>query len=314
MLPEDEEDLTAVGTRAELSALAQKKTGGPRPWLVILTGSGSVGKMFRLEHQLAIGRSPVCQVQVDEDGVSRRHARLELTPEGNVQIVDLDSKNGTFVNGAAVSRETLRDGDKIQVGVGTVLKFSYQDELDEGMQRNLYELATRDALTRALNKRAFVESLAKEFGFARRHGRPLSIVSFDVDHFKRINDTYGHGAGDEVLARLGEIVAASIRTEDVFARVGGEEFAVLLRDIGLDGAFECADRIRRSVEKTSVRTEGGAVIQMTISSGVATQSAQHGAPEALVESADKGLYEAKRAGRNRVCRGPVAAAPRPATD
>jgi len=305
---DDGEELTAVGSRADIAAALARKSKGQRPWLVVVSGAVSIGKMYPLEHQLAIGRSPQCQVQLDEEGVSRRHAVFELTPEGNVQIVDLDSRNGTFVNGSPVSRETLRDGDKIQIGGTTILKFSYQDELDEALQRNLYESATRDPLTHAVNKRGFAEALAKEYGFAHRHGRPLSVVAFDVDHFKRVNDTHGHAAGDYVLKRLAEVVVSNIRAEDLFARVGGEEFAIVLRDIPIDRAFDCAERIRGAVEKT-VFQMAGVRIPVTISSGIATLQPGVAKAEALMEAADKALYEAKRTGRNRVCRAETTGAP-----
>ena len=303
---DDEQELTAVGSKAAIAAALAMKSKGQRPWLVVVSGVGSIGRMYRLEHQLGIGRSPQCQVRLTEDGISRQHAMLELTAEGNVQIVDLDSRNGTFVNGEAVSRVTLRDGDKIQIGGATILKFSFQDELDEAMQRNLYESATRDPLTHAVNRRGFAESLKKEFGFAHRHGRPLSIIAFDVDHFKRVNDTHGHPAGDHVLKRLAEVVVSNIRVEDLFARIGGEEFAIVLRDIPIDRAVDCAERLREAVEKTVFRV-GDAQIPVTISIGIAMLDvASHPRPEALVEAADKALYEAKRTGRNRVCRAEAA--------
>jgi diguanylate cyclase (GGDEF)-like protein len=308
-----EQELTAIGSRAEIAAALAKKARSQRPWLMIVSGGDNIGKMYRLEHQLVLGRASQCDVQLDQDGVSRRHARLELTAEGNVQVVDLGSRNGTFVNGEAVSRETLRDGDKIQIGGTTILKFSYQDELDEACQRNLYESATRDPLTHAVNRRGFEESLAKEFAFAHRHGRPLSLLALDVDHFKSVNDTHGHPAGDYVLRRLAEVVAASIRSEDVFARIGGEEFVVLLRDIAMGGAVECAERLRGAVEATLFETSG-ARIPVTLSVGVVTlQATAHASPKALVEAADRALYDAKRAGRNRVCAAEPPSEPRQAT-
>ncbi len=297
---EDELDLTAIGTRTELAAELALKAKSQRPWLVVVSGSTSIGKMYRLERQILVGRAPQCDVHLDEEGVSRRHAMLERIEEGNVEIADLSSRNGTFVNGARISRLTLRDGDKIQIGGATILKFSYQDELDEALQHNLYESATRDALTHAINKRGFEETFAKEFAFARRHGRQLSLMAFDVDHFKRVNDTYGHAAGDHVLRKLAEVIAASIRTEDLLARVGGEEFVVLLRDIGLDNALDCADRLRRAVEQTVFEAEGTR-IAVTISAGLAALDAAHASRHALAEAADRALYEAKGAGRNRVC-------------
>jgi two-component system cell cycle response regulator len=300
-IDDDDLDNTMVGSRADIAAVAAKRGKSQRPWLIVVSGSASIGKMYRLDHRIVLGRSPQCDVHIDQEGVSRRHAMLERTVEGAVQIVDLESSNGTFVNGEPVSRETLRDGDKIQIGGTTILKFSYQDEFDEALQRNLYDSATRDPLTRAVNKRGFEESFSKEFAFARRHGRVLSLVALDVDHFKRVNDTHGHPVGDYVLRRLAEVVSACVRVEDLFARVGGEEFVILLRDIPLAEAFECAERLRRTVEKAEF-DPGGKRIPVTISSGVATlQPTVHSSHGALLESADRALYEAKAAGRNRVC-------------
>jgi len=303
MDPTDEDDLeqTQVGTRSQITAAIAQRAKAQRPWLVVVSGGGNIGRMYRLEHRILLGRSPQCDVQIDQDGVSRRHAMLERTVEGSVQIVDLDSRNGTFVNGEPVSRETLRDGDKIQIGSTTILKFSYQDELDEALQRNLYESATRDPLTRAVNRRGFEEALAKEFAYARRHASPLSVVAFDVDHFKKVNDTHGHPGGDYVLRRLGEIVSASIRTEDVFARVGGEEFVIVLRGIATKEAVACAERLRAKVEATAFETEGKR-IPVTISLGVATLAGgEHTTSKSLLEAADRALYQAKGSGRNRVC-------------
>ena len=305
---DDDAEFTAVASRSELAAALAKNAKPRRPWLVVVSGSGSIGKTYCLQHRLVLGRSPKCDVMIDEDGVSRRHAQLELTVEGAVQIVDLESRNGTFVNGEQISRRILADGDKIQIGSTSILKFSYQDDLDEALQRNLYESATIDGLTHAVNKRSFTEALRKEFAFAIRQGRHLAVIAFDLDHFKRINDTHGHPVGDQVLATVGGIVAATIRAEDVFARVGGEEFAVLLRDIPLQGVFECAERIRRSIEQATIES-AGVVIPVTISVGLALlQTAGHSQPEHLMEAADRMLYEAKRSGRNRVC-GPEHAEP-----
>ncbi len=302
---EDEEELTTVGMRADVVA-ATKKAKSQRPWLVIVSGSGGIGKTYRIANRIVLGRSPQCDVQIEDGGASRQHAALEQGPDGAVRIVDLGSRNGTFVNGEQVSREVLKDGDKIQIGDTTILKLSYQDELDEQLQRNLYESATRDALTRVVNKRGFEEALSKEFAFARRHKRALSLLTFDVDHFKRVNDTYGHPAGDYVLRKMAEVANATLRREDLLARIGGEEFAVLLRDIEEEPARACAERVRTKVETCPFET-GGMRIPVTISIGVATLSS-HADAGALVAAADRALYEAKRAGRNRVV---VAGAPEP---
>jgi diguanylate cyclase (GGDEF)-like protein len=298
----DDLDSTCVAKLSELmGAKKPKQVDSQRPWVVIVTGAANVGKMFRLDGELVIGRSPDAGVQIQEDGVSRKHAKLVLTPEGKVQVVDMQSRNGTFVNGERVDAETLRDGDKIQIGNTTILKFSYQDALDEALQQNLYNSATRDPLTQVANKRTFTEMFEREVAFAARHARSLSLVMFDVDHFKRVNDTYGHPAGDFVLKRLAEVVAGAVRAEDVVARVGGEEFAIVLRDIGAQGAIDCAERLRRLVQSTTF-DHAGVRIPVTVSLGVATiEGGANVTPGELVQTADARLYAAKQGGRNRVC-------------
>jgi two-component system cell cycle response regulator len=214
--------------------------------------------------------------------------------------VDLASTNGTYLNGLKVNAAPLYDGDKIQIGSNTVLKFSIQDALEEQYQRSIYESATRDGLTRVYNKKYFLETVRKEFSYCLRHRVPLSLVLFDVDHFKKINDAYGHPAGDYVLTRIAQRVSDTVRTEDLLARYGGEEFALMLRESAEDQALACAERCRYAVDKADF-VFGGTPIKVTISLGVATLlDSDFSQPEDLIAAADKYLYRAKRAGRNRV--------------
>jgi diguanylate cyclase (GGDEF)-like protein len=292
---------TKVTSRPELAEARQSKA--ERPWVVVVAGVANVGRMYRVEGPFFIGRASDVSLQIEEDGVSRRHARLEPLPDGRTQVVDLGSRNGTFVNGVRVTSQALRDGDKIQIGETTILKLSYLDAPEEALQQNLYQSATRDPLTQLANRRAFTESLEREIAFAQRHRRPLCLVAFDVDHFKRINDTFGHPAGDRVLRRIGEVVAGCLRREDIVARVGGEEFAILLRDIPLSGAKDCAERVRRTVEATAFE-HAGQRMAVTISLGVATLDLGAPTADGLVEAADRCLYVAKQGGRNRVVTSP----------
>jgi diguanylate cyclase (GGDEF)-like protein len=302
-MEDDDPECTAVASRAELNAAiaaAAKGKKKQRPWIVIVTGSAGAGKMVRLDGELVIGRVATAGFRIDEDGVSRQHAKLVIAPEGTVQIIDLDSRNGTFVNGDRVTRCDLRDGDKIQIGNTTILKFSYQDAMDEELQKNLYESATQDGLTKLANKKSFTEVLAREVSFAERHGRPLALSMFDVDHFKKVNDTFGHPAGDHVLRTLAQIVLSKVRAEDIVARVGGEEFAILLRDSATDAAVHCAERVRAAVQAASIVFDGKR-IPITISIGVGTLApGQHLTPAQLVALADQRLYQAKQTGRNKV--------------
>ena len=297
------EEKTSVHSIAELLGNKGKKQ---HAYLIVISAKSAavVGKMFKLERaETVLGRSLDSELQVEDDGISRKHAKIISSPSGDFQVVDLGSTNGTFLNGVRVDIAPLRDGDKLQVGSNTVLKFSLQDQLEEQYQRSIYESATRDGLTRLFNKKYFVDMLRKEFAYCVRHHVPLSVVMFDVDHFKQVNDTYGHLAGDYVLARIAQRVNDTIRTEDLLARYGGEEFALLLRESAEEQAIKCAERCRRAVDGGDVLFSG-VPIRSTISLGIATlNDGQHTTPEELLNSADQYLYRAKRAGRNRVdCR------------
>ena len=270
--------------------------GERNAFLIVLSGR-SVGKMFKLpQGELTLGRSLEADIRLDDEGVSRSH--LKLTRDGNgFVIVDLDSTNGTYVNGAKIHRQKLVDGDRVQVGSVTILKFSYQDSLEEQFQQQLYESATRDPLTQAYNKRFFDEQLAKDFSHAHRHVLELALIVIDVDHFKRVNDEHGHPAGDHVLQRLAACIMGSLRTEDAFCRVGGEEFTVIARDSPLSDAIQLAERIRRLVAETKFVYDG-VNLPITVSLGVASYAPdRHANAGQLVEEADRNLYTAKHAGR-----------------
>ncbi|HOX46816.1 MAG TPA: GGDEF domain-containing protein [Myxococcota bacterium] len=267
--------------------------------LIVISGA-SAGKMFKVASEaLTIGRGKDCEIMLAEEGISRNHCRIEPDGHGNVAIVDLNSTNGTFFNGNRITRHLLRDGDKVQVGSTTILKFSFQDSLEESFIQNQYEQATRDGLTGVLNKRTFLEKFAAEFAYAIRHNEATSLILFDIDHFKKVNDTYGHQAGDMVLKHLAEVVEHSLREEDVLARYGGEEFAIILRNQNEQRAFVAAERVRRAVEKGEFVWEGQR-IPVTISLGIATLvEARFQDPADMLREADEFLYESKRGGRNR---------------
>lgn len=267
-------------------------------YLIMINGR-SVGRMHKLGNgQTTLGRAPDVEVLIEDEGVSRRHALIELTSEGYV-LEDNNSTNGIFVNGEKVRRHVLMDGDKVQIGSNTILKFSYQDEVEEKFQKQLYDSATRDALTGAYNKKYFADQLKTEFAFCYRHKQELSLMLFDIDYFKKLNDGYGHLAGDFALKTLAQVVQKALRTEDIFARYGGEEFGVILRDTDAERAFLIAERIRRSIEAHEFIWENQR-LPVTISVGVATlHDMNYPSPKALVKAADELLYKAKHAGRNR---------------
>jgi diguanylate cyclase (GGDEF)-like protein len=270
------------------------------PTLVVLSGS-NVGEMYRLEkEQMVIGRGDKVDLRLVDEGISREHVRLSKA-EGRVVLEDLGSTNGTYCNGQRVARQPLAEGDKILIGSTTILKFSYQDKLDEMFQRQMSESALRDGLTRAFNKRYFTDRIESEFQYAIRHRSPLSLIFLDIDHFKKINDQHGHQAGDHVLAQLSTLVMSMLGEEETFARYGGEEFAVIARGVDLEAATELSERLRAAVEAHPFKFESTS-LPVTISVGVARAPGPGLAASGdLVARADEAMYAAKRSGRNRVC-------------
>jgi diguanylate cyclase (GGDEF)-like protein len=275
-----------------------------RALLTILVGLNA-GQVFTLDRDESfLGRGRDAEVRIDDVGVSRRHARIVRTEGRRYVVEDLGSANGVLVNGVRVERADLTDGDRLQVGPALVLRFSLIAADEEALARQLYESSTRDALTHIYNRKYAGERLEAEVAYAHRHGTLLSLVLFDLDHFKRINDGFGHPAGDAVLCVVAAQVQKAIRAEDVLARYGGEEFVVLTRGIEHKAAHVLADRIRRFVERLSIPWESQ-TLKATVSVGVASLSecGPKETRERLVALADERLYEAKSTGRNRVCAG-----------
>lgn len=269
------------------------------PCVTVIAGRAA-GRLFRLdEASMIVGRGTDVQIRVDDEGISRRHIELVVNHTGQVMVRDLGSLNGTFVNGEKKAEHYLSDGDRISLGSTTILKFSFTDNDEELYQRNLYESATRDALTGAFNKKFFIERLQSEFAYAQRHNSPLCLCLLDIDFFKKVNDTHGHPGGDAVLKMFAQATAKMIRAEDVFCRYGGEEFALILRATAMDVARGLAERIRQKVE-TEVCHFDGADIRITCSLGVAQYTAGMQTPEDLITLTDDRLYTAKQSGRNRV--------------
>ena len=295
MPPDDmDDDMTVLGASAEDVATLSKD----RAYLIVIAGT-QVGEMIPLKGATVFGRGLEADVRLIETKMSRRHCRVVIE-NGETFIEDLGSSNGTYVNGKRVDRHKLSDGDKIQVGETTILKFTYNDQLEENFQKQMYDSALRDGLTKIFNKKYFLDRIRTEFAFTARHHTELSLILFDIDHFKKINDTRGHLAGDKVLAGLAEHVQNLLRTEDVFARYGGEEFAILCRETTVDNATLLAERVRGSVEKLRIEFND-APVPVTISLGVATiPDPRIVDVDGFIGASDEVLYAAKHAGRNRV--------------
>lgn len=246
-----------------------------------------------------IGRHPGCRIVVDDAGVSRHHATITAV-EDQLFVEDLGSRNGTFIEGERVVRAELSDGCLVQIGLHVGFRFTLVDERQEQLLRQLYRSSTRDALTSVCNRRHFDDRLVSEVAYARRHSTEVSLIIVDIDHFKQVNDTYGHSAGDIVLRQVASTLQHQLRVEDLLSRVGGEEFAVILRGVGNAGAARLGERLRSAVAETPASAQGIS-IPVTISVGCASLSETDPASEqVLFSTADKRLYAAKRGGRNQV--------------
>ena len=266
--------------------------------LVVIYGD-SLGRKYELiDPVVTIGRDPDNTITLDVDSVSRQHARLEVN-EGNKYIVDLNSTNGTYLNDTLAVREELRSGDLIKVG-DTIFKFLAGANIERAYHEEIYTMTVTDGLTQVPNKRYLLEYLDREFSRARRYGRNLSCVMFDIDRFKHVNDGYGHLTGDFILKELAQLIVRRIRREELFARYGGEEFCIILPECDQEAVRDFANTVRSLVEAHRFEFEDS-TIPITISVGIAHLDASVKDPLGLLKAADDNLYKAKRSGRNRVC-------------
>ena len=287
--------------------------GRQHAFLLVLAGP-QFGEIHPLQdgREVVIGRREGSDIHLLDDGISRRHASIRVEGEGAL-IRDLGSANGTYVDGRRVSEARLSDGSRVQLGAQTTLKFAWTDELEARYQMRLAESALQDALTGLYNRRHFEERLASELAAAQRHARPVSLLLVDIDHFKSVNDRYGHLAGDEALKLVGAVLSGALRKEDVLARYGGEEFVVIARETGLAGGKALGERVRQAVERSRLSWEGRDVgltvsIGVTVSIGI-SEYVPGRTDRELFQAADRALYAAKQAGRNRVVAVPFGAAP-----
>lgn len=269
--------------------------------LVVIYGDPFGQRLALSQDPLIYGRDETCDIQLDDDRVSRRHAQTVWGGRGFL-VEDLGSTNGTFVNNAAIDRCPLNSGDQLKMG-HTIFKFLYGETAEEQYRAVIYELMTSDALTKAQNRRCFEESLHREISRSRRYRRPLALILFDIDHFQSLNDEHGHMAGDEVLRQLGALVQQCTRREDVFGRIGGEEFALLVPEASLREAHHFGDRLRQLIEHTAFAFEGTS-LRVTCSFGISELEPNDGPTERmasqLLQGAERRLNAAKSGGRNRV--------------
>ncbi|HEY0385609.1 MAG TPA: GGDEF domain-containing protein [Pyrinomonadaceae bacterium] len=289
-----------------------------RPALVFLRGELMAVPIPLERDEVILGRALEADVRINDARASRLHARIsilrdEATGETKYRITDLGSTNGTLVNGHAVEESILEDGDKLIIGEH-LLRFDMLDEIDREFQQQIRRLLVHDELTGLLTSKSFFSELRREAARAEAEGRPFCVLMMDLDHFKQVNDTYGHLVGNDTLEEVGTVITRSLRVGDVAARFGGEEFAAFMLDAQYAQGLVAAERVRAAIEEHEFpATRRGAneaerKHRITISIGVAAFPEDARDPIELIELADSALYRAKRSGRNRVC------AYRPAAD
>ena len=304
--PDDSEDVDAHETTLQFESdpntLVQEieKAKEQEACLIVIRGKPQGHRFFLTRDEMIIGRDPAADVYIADDGISRRHAKLTRL-DGAILLSDLGSANGTYLNDQRVAGTGLPLAKEDMLRIGTsILKFLPAGELEIIFYGNLGAAAHTDALTGIYNKGYFMEALSAEWKRARALHIELSLIFFDLDHFKRINDTHGHGAGDYVLQQMTWLVRNDLLAPlNIFARYGGEEFAVLLANTRGGEALALAERIRAAVEAHAFLYDGRR-LPVTCSVGVATLQLGIDSPATLLKAADMAGYASKRAGRNRV--------------
>jgi two-component system, cell cycle response regulator len=282
-----------------------------RPALIFLTGDLLAVPIPLEREEVILGRALEADVRVNDTKISRKHARINTvidkeSNETRYVLTDLSSRNGTLLNGEKIRQETLQNGDKITIGEH-ILRFEFLDEIDREYHRQIHRLLSHDDLTGLLSSRSFFSELRRESARAKQENRPFCVLMMDVDFFKNVNDTYGHLTGSKTLEEIGYCITQNLRSGDVAARFGGEEFAAFLLHAEIGQGLVAAERIRSEIEKqefTIIRQGRPAEKEkhhVTISIGVASYPDDSSDVIELIEMADSALYRAKREGRNRIC-------------
>ncbi len=268
-----------------------------QPLLVVMHGS-LLGMTYAIrDTAITIGRTANLDIPIDDENVSRRHA--EITRQDNlVKLTDLDSTNGTFVNSQRIKEAVLNDGDLILIG-RVLFKFIRSSSVENRFFGQMYALATTDFLTGIYNRQHILSRLESEFARARRYGRPLSLLLYDIDHFKHINDTFGHLAGDQLLIESSSLVAKNVRQQDFFGRLGGDEFMIICPETDLTNTVLVAQRLSQLMGKWSYSCQSRK-LDFSISIGIASMSDEMRSTIDLIAKADSQMYKSKQRGRNHV--------------
>ena len=287
-------DVTEITQRTLLSD-GPRRTGPRSACVVVIHGEGLGRRVDIVDAPVLVGRSQEADLSIAHRSVSRQHCRIWRDGD-DYRIRDLGATNRTRLNDAAIDEAVLCDGDHVVVGE-SILKFISRNSVEARYHEEIYQLATHDTLTELYNRRHFVEMADKEIARAVRHRRPLALCIIDVDLFKPVNDRHGHIAGDEVLRQIAAHLRQHVRSEDMAARIGGEEFAVLLQECGIEAAAGFAERLRQAIADAWF-SPGGERQRITVSIGISVLNPARETRAALMAAADVALYRAKHDGRN----------------
>ncbi|MCY4443296.1 MAG: GGDEF domain-containing protein [Proteobacteria bacterium] len=300
------EDKTIIGNFEQMSSIGSTRRN--KASCLVQYNGEQLGKRFSMEKNINIaGRSPQASLFIDEPSVSRRHAKFFVNQE-TATIEDLGSSNGSFINDKPVDKKcVIQNGDMIRLGA-VLFKFFSSADMDNMVHDKIYRMVTIDAGTGVFNKKYLQDTLKSEFRVAQTYNQDIAVIYYDLDFFKKVNDNYGHEAGDLILKESAQLVKSTLRKQDVLCRYGGEEFVIILPETNAKIATELAERVRSRVEnhvfKVDQRQPDGSTktlaLQQTLSIGVAGLSSEMKAAKDLLEIADSRLYTSKQTGRNKV--------------
>jgi diguanylate cyclase (GGDEF)-like protein len=309
-MPSDDTRNDSDRTRLRLAPNPSPASSERRPALVSLRGELLAVPIPLDRDEVTLGRALEADVRINDSRASRLHARITVEREAvdssvRCVITDLGSTNGTLINGQALTEAVLTEGDKIAIG-DQLFRFDMLDEIDREFQQQIHRLISHDELTGLLTSKSFFSELRREAAQAAVKSHPFCVLMMDVDHFKEVNDNYGHLVGSQTLEEIGGVIKRALRAGDVAARFGGEEFAAFLLDADYAQGLVAAERVRSAVERhqfLAARRDTPApmkILKVTISIGVAAFPDDAKDPIELVELADSALYRAKRGGRNQI--------------
>jgi len=291
---------------AELTLFQSLEQPDLRCSLVVYSG-GDTGRQITLDQGThAIGRSAAAAIQIDGPGMSRLHAEV-VVDGAQVTLRDLGSANGSFVQDQRLNGlRLLNDGDLVRLG-SVILKFYEHRSVDAALHDRVYRMAMIDSGTGLYNRRYLNDALKRELRQTRQTGRPLSVIGYDLDRFKSVNDTHGHSAGDLVLRECAAVVSSVVGNDGILGRLGGEEFMVLMPGATANLARTLAERMRMAVASHIFVLPAGSLDDrhcvrhhQTMSLGVAEWGSAMLDACDLMDAADRRLYQSKHEGRNRV--------------